>query len=67
MHRAQHLRVVVAKIRTRKDLFWSCRDYEDVTAKTFLVFVELHGKTFNHFFIRNVKHRNKTLTTRTKK
>ena len=39
MHRAEHLHGVFAKITTWKDLFWSCRDYEDVVAKTFSVFV----------------------------
>ena len=50
MHRAEHLHGVVAKITTWKDLFQSCREYEDVTAKTISVFVQLHGGTFNRFF-----------------
>ena len=39
MHRAEHLHGVSLKLQREKAFILGCRDYEDVTAKTFSLFV----------------------------
>ena len=55
MHRAHHLHKVVAKSYNVKRTILKFSRPRGRNSKTFSVFVELHGETFNHFLLTKFK------------